>query len=115
MGWRLKERMSFMERSDGNLVLALALVHHLAISNNVPLHLIAKFFADVAKVLIIEFVPKQDSQVRKLLASREDIFDLYNEVGFERAFSIYFTIDRKEKIKDSERTLYMMSAINQAA
>ncbi|MCH8264419.1 MAG: SAM-dependent methyltransferase [Proteobacteria bacterium] len=115
MGWRLKERMSFMERSDGNLVLALALVHHLAISNNVPLHLIAKFFADVAKVLIIEFVPKQDSQVRRLLASREDIFDLYHESGFEQAFSNYFTIERKEKIKDSERTLYMMSAINRAA
>lgn len=108
MGWNLSERMSFKERSGNNLVMALALVHHIAISNNVPLDLIAKFFSDIGKFLIIEFVPKTDSQVKKLLASREDIFDLYHEQGFEEAFSKYFEIQKQEKIVDSARTLYLM-------
>jgi len=59
------------------MVLALALVHHLAISNNVPLPQLAGFLATGGKWLVIEFVPKSDSQVERLLVSREDIFPTY--------------------------------------
>jgi ribosomal protein L11 methylase PrmA len=109
LGWNLEERMSFLQRSNGNLVLALALIHHLAISNNVPLELIAKFFSGIASSVVIEFVPKADSQVKRLLASRVDIFSSYDEAGFESAFAAYFEVRRKEPIQDSERTLYLMS------
>jgi len=73
-------------------------LHHLAISNSVPLAQIAAFFARIPRTLVIEFVPKEDSQVERLLASREDIFPDYTEAGFERAFSRYFKILAREAI-----------------
>jgi len=87
--------------------MALALVHHLAIGNNVPLPQVASFLADLGRWVIIEFVPKSDSQVKRLLAAREDIFSDYNVEGFERAFSGPFELRRHEPITESERTLYL--------
>jgi len=93
-------------------VMALALIHHLAISNNVPLSKQAEFFATFADHLLIEFVPKEDSQVRRLLATREDIFTEYSEDGFERAFKARFNILRKKNIEGSHRTLYLLERAN---
>jgi len=108
LGWHHRERDSLLARGPAEAVLALALVHHLAISNNVPLEQLAEFFAAAGEWLIIEFVPKRDSQVQKLLASREDIFPDYHEAGFERAFSEYFEIVEQAQVEGSERTLYLM-------
>ena len=111
IGWANNERMDFGARHDVDVGMALALIHHIAISNNVPLDLIAKFFSHLCKFLIIEFVPKSDSQVKRLLATREDLFPDYNEAGFERLFSEEFTILKTEKLIGSERTLYLMKKI----
>lgn len=108
LGWNNEERGQFSDRAKSDLAMALALVHHLAIANNVPLAMIARYFADIAPNLIIEFVPKTDSQVQRLLATREDIFTDYTEAGFEAGFKRYFTIAKKSHIKDSKRTLYLM-------
>lgn len=108
IGWDNIERDSFGARGPVDMVLALAVIHHLAISNNVPLPQLAKFFAAQCKWLVIEFVPKSDSQVQKLLASREDIFPHYTREGFETAFSTYFTIRKNEAVRNSERTLYLL-------
>ncbi len=109
LGWDNAERDSFGTRGPADMALALAVIHHLAISNNVPLPQLADFFAAHCKWLVIEFVPKPDSQVRKLLASREDIFPNYTREGFEAAFSTRFTIHKSEAVRDSERVLYLMS------
>ncbi len=108
IGWENQERMSFLERGPADTVLALALIHHLAISNNLPLNRIAGLFSKICNSLIIEFVPKRDSQVQRLLSTREDIFPGYTEQGFESAFKAYFAIQDSVKIKNSERTLYLM-------
>ncbi len=108
IGWNNEERDSVFKREKPDLVLALALVHHLAISNNVPLNKLADFFAQLTSQLIIEFVPKSDPRVRTLLATREDIFPDYTEEGFEAAFSKYFTIKNKQKIEETDRILYLM-------
>jgi hypothetical protein len=108
LGWDNSERDSFGARGPVDMALALAVIHHLAISNNVPLPQLANFFAVCCKWLVIEFVPKSDSQVQKLLASREDIFPDYTREGFETAFSARFTIRKSETVRDSERTLYLM-------
>jgi ribosomal protein L11 methylase PrmA len=108
LGWGNQERNSIAERGPTDLLLALALVHHLAISNNVPLERIAAYFAACCSALVIEFVPKEDSQVRRLLATRKDIFPQYTVEGFEQAFSRSFTIERKKCIEGSCRTLYLM-------
>lgn len=110
LGWDHEERSSLLDRGPADLAMALALVHHLAISANVPLGRVASFFRKVGPTLIIEFVPKQDSQVQRLLASRADIFPDYTREGFEAAFSEHFSIDRAEPIVESERTLYLMRA-----
>ena len=107
LGWNNRERMALAERGPADAVLALALIHHLAISNNVPLPSVAAFMADLGRNLIIEFVPKEDSQVQKLLASRVDIFDHYTQPDFEAAFEQYFTMRASQPIPGTKRTLYL--------
>jgi len=109
IGWENQERMSILKRGPADTALALALVHHLAISNNVPLDRVADFLAKLCSWLIIEFVPKSDPKVQKLLSTREDIFPNYTRQGFENEFSRLFIIKRSEQIQNSERTLYLMA------
>ena len=108
IGWENKERMSLVERGPADTVLALALIHHLAISNNLPMGKIAKFFNLICTSLIIEFIPKDDSQVQRLLSSRKDIFPDYTREAFENTFSKYFTVKSSQNIKDSKRTIFLM-------
>ncbi len=108
IGWHNAERDAFLQRGPSDCVMALALIHHLAISNNVPLQNLAAFFASVGKYLIIEFVPKEDSQVERLLTTREDIFPAYNTSGFEAAFTPTFKILDSKAISGSKRTLYLL-------
>lgn len=111
LGWANRERFSLAERGPTDVVMALALVHHLAIANNVPLAMVAEYFAELGSALIIEFVPKSDPMVRRLLAYREDIFPDYDRRGFEEAFAERFEIVRAEPIQESERVLYLMRRI----
>ena len=108
IGWHNREREALLDRAPADMLLALALVHHLAISNNVPLPHLADFFADMGKWLVIEFVPKFDSQVQKLLANRKDIFSAYTRESFEEAFQRCFSIRESVAVEDSERCLYLM-------
>jgi ribosomal protein L11 methylase PrmA len=110
LGWANRERASFGERGPADMVLALAVVHHLAITNNVPLPQLADFFAGMGKWLVIEFVPKSDSQVQKMMSAREDIFPNYTREGFEAAFGERFTIHESITVRESERQLYLMEA-----
>jgi hypothetical protein len=108
IGWANRERQSLVERGPADIALALALVHHLAIGNNVPLPMVATFLSELCRWLLVEFVPKEDPRVRTLLANREDIFPDYNVEGFERAFEQRFRIERREEIRESPRILYLM-------
>jgi ribosomal protein L11 methylase PrmA len=107
-GWAHEERESFADRGPADLVLALALVHHLAIAHNLPLPRIAEFFARIARALVIEFVPKGDSQLQRMLSTREDIFDRYTRADFEAAFQAFFTIEQVTAVRDAERIVYLM-------
>lgn len=109
LGFFNRERKALFERPAPDLVMALALIHHLAIANNLPLPKVAAFFAAVTKTLIIEFVPKPDSQVQRLLANRTDIFPDYTQEGFERAFGQHFDIRNERPIPESQRTVYLMT------
>jgi len=110
VGWEGKERMSLAERSDADTVMALALVHHLAISDNMPLDRLARFFSGICRWLLIEFVPKSDPMVVHLLSTREDIFPNYDVEGFEKAFRRHFTVTERRKLAGSERILYLMES-----
>ena len=107
-GWAGQERESLLQRGPADVGLALALVHHLAIGHNVPLGKVAEFFARACKTLIVEFVPKEDSQVKRMLATRKDIFDDYHLAGFESAFEPRFERLAREPIPGTQRTLYLL-------
>ena len=108
IGWANRERDSLVARSKAECVLALALIHHFSISNNVPLSKIAEFFASIGEWLIIEFVPKADKKVQQLLSSRQDIFSEYSQSNFEFVFGERFEFVRSTQIERSERILYLL-------
>lgn len=110
LGWAHTERNSLLQRGPADCALALALIHHLCIGNNVPLDRAAAFFARACRDLIIEFVPKEDSMVARMLATREDVFPDYTRAGFKAAFDRHFTIEAEEVIDGTSRTLYRMRA-----
>ena len=110
IGWANQERISLFERGPADTVLALAIIHHLAISNNLPFSRIAEFLHGICKSLIIEFIPKSDSQVQRLLSTREDIFPSYTQSAFEETLGEYFVIICCEKIRNTERSLFLMQA-----
>lgn len=110
LGWAHRERMSLAERGPADAVMALALVHHLAIAGNVPLGDVAAYLARLGRALIVEFVDKADSQVQRLLRNRPDVFPDYTRAGFEAAFGRHFAIEVCERVDDAERWLYLMTA-----
>ena len=110
LGWNLGERQSLFERRRPDLALALALLHHLAIGNNVPLDLCADFFRRVTDTLIIEWVPKSDSKVAALLRNRADIFGDYTQDSFQRAFGRHYRVTERRPLSKSDRVLYLMEA-----
>ena len=111
IGWDLAERGSFFDRGPADALLALALVHHLAIGNNVPLASLARTFRRMGDWLAVEFVPKEDPQTRRLLASRVDIFPDYDQKGFEAAFREHFHILEANPIPESQRILFTMKGL----
>lgn len=110
LGWALEERPSMIDRADADVVLALALVHHLAIGRNVPLTRIATFFRRLGPGLIVEFVGRDDPMVERLLATREDVFSDFHPDGFRAAFETEFRIVDERRIEGTNRTLYRMIA-----
>lgn len=115
IGWSNAERESLLDRGPVDVVMALALVHHLSIGNNVPFTRVAEFMARLGKWLIIEFVPKHDPQVQRLLRNRTDIFEEYNREQFEAAFADDFSVRACEPVGDSGRLLYLMKNENEWA
>lgn len=105
-GWRESERAGFSERAKGDAVVALALIHHLAIARNIPLHEVLDWLIAMAPAGVLEFVPKSDPMVKRLLQLREDIFDDYDADSFESLLADRARIVRSETVSASGRKLY---------
>lgn len=108
LGWAGQERRSLLDRAGPDAILALALVHHLAISRNVPLPMLLDLFASLAPWSVVEFVPKEDVMVRRLLATREDVFPGYTLDGFRAAATGRFEIVAERPIDESARVLFLL-------
>jgi ribosomal protein L11 methylase PrmA len=109
IGWMNEERASFMDRAKCDLAAGLALIHHLCIGNNLPLDKVAAMFRTLSDKAIVEFVPKEDSQVQRLLSSREDIFPDYDLEHSIEAFRKYYSGCEKIPIAGTCRTLLVFS------
>ena len=110
VGFNLQERLGFFERSKPDLVMALALIHHLRITANVPLTHLARFFARLGPMLLIEFVPKEDPMVQRLLSQRRDTFHDYDARTFENAFESHYCLETKAPVVGTSRALYLFKA-----
>jgi ribosomal protein L11 methylase PrmA len=104
-GWAQAERSGFATRARGDVVLALAFVHHLAIARNIPLATLVDWLIDRAPHGIIEFVPKEDAMVQRLLSLREDIFPDYVLDNFLAAIQARADIVSNDQVSASGRRL----------
>ena len=107
-GWRGKERTSFTDRRSPDLVLALALVHHLALGANVPLPEIMDWFRSMGGTLIVEFIEPHDPMAKRLLANkRAGLFPNYEIQAFEEELRKRYVIQSQESLPGGSRTLYL--------
>lgn len=111
LGWASQERKSFIERCDADMIIALALIHHLYFSAGIPFPQMTDFFASLVRpggIFVCEYVPREDSQVKRMLSARDDIFDDYTMDCFSKAFSKSgFKELERESLPDSLRTLHV--------
>lgn len=106
LGWRGLERKELMKRGKPDLVLCLALIHHLVLTANIPLKEFIEWLSELDSDLIIEFVTKQDPMVRRLLRNKDDIYKDYKQEYFERCLSARFSIVRQETFNSGTRIIY---------
>jgi hypothetical protein len=106
MGWDSRERPSLMDRGPADLLLALALVHHLVFSYCIPLSMVAQWFSKIANFVLVEFVPQKDPMVKKLLANRHDEHHPYSLEVFTSSFEKFF-VPLDSKGLQNGRTLFL--------
>jgi len=111
IGVNNQERTSFTERAKVDIMLALALIHHLSIGKNIPFNMIFDMLAKMCSILIIEFVPKDDEKVKLMLTEKKDIYPHYNRGNFEFELKKKFTIEKAEEISKSGRILFLARRI----
>ena len=118
IGFHNQERQSFLERViqfAPDVTLALAVIHHMSLSGNIPFENSAKFFASFSKYLIIEFPKRNDSWVQRLLNTKGEFknhFSFYAEAAFEHSYQNHFEIIEKRSIENSERIMYLLKSKN---
>ena len=108
LGWANEEKNSLLERLKGDMVMSLALIHHLCLSRNIPLHFIAKLFSNLSsRYLIVEFIPKTDPKAMILLQNKKDSFKHYSEDELINSFSVYFKLIQVQDCEASTRKMYL--------
>lgn len=105
-GWAGTERAALVDRGKPDLVLALALVHHMVISANVPLTAVMEWLGGLTPELIIEFISKDDAMVQRLLLNKDDTYRDYNRESFEQYLQRWFRISSRSELPGGTRTLY---------
>ncbi|MDM4718846.1 class I SAM-dependent methyltransferase [Micromonospora sp. WMMA1363] len=109
-GWRGVERAAFVDRARADAVLALAVVHHLAIGRNVPLPEVVDWlcgFGAPGATLVLEFVHPEDPMVGRLLANKPDgLFPDYRRAEFERLLAARCRVAERLDLPTGTRTLY---------
>ena len=110
-GWAGNERQSLMDRGKPDLILSLALVHHLCITGNVPIHSVIEWLASLTDRLIVEFIDKQDPMVKRLLLNKEDTYGDYTQENFEHLLRQHFRIEKTLTLEGNRRTTYFAHSV----
>jgi hypothetical protein len=106
LGWRNLERKRIDERGRPDLVLALALIHHVVIGGNIPMTEFLQWLRELGGDLVIEFVTRKDPMVVTLLRNKEDHYSDYDEDVFERELAARFTIAKRQALGSGTRIMY---------
>jgi len=112
MGWRYSENPSFLDRALGrfDLVMMLAVVHHMLVQERIPLREIMRLAADLTtESLIVEFVPPDDKMFRRLTRGRDHLHKDLTTEKFTEISSEFFQIVRSEKLPDTKREIFLMT------
>jgi len=109
LGWRHEERECLEQRSQPDLVLCLALIHHLVIGNNLRLEDVLDWLRSLNAVVILEWVDRRDPMVIQLLRNRRDVFYDYDEDRLLRALQGRFRILRTSQLPSDTRRLYLLA------
>ena len=105
-GWNYLERKNLSDRGKPDLILALALIHHVVISANIPLPDFIKWLAQNSCELVLEFVDKSDSMVAELLRNKDDQYVDYEKGFLEKNLKKFYRIQSQQNLKSGMRTLY---------
>ena len=108
LGFNQEERQGLRQRGPADLLLALALIHHLVFSSSVPLERVALWFSQLTRRLLIEFVPETDPMVKKLLVNRGEDHLPYSLASFRTAFENQFDLEQEEQL-DNGRQLFVLN------
>ncbi|HVJ08748.1 MAG TPA: class I SAM-dependent methyltransferase [Acidisarcina sp.] len=103
-GWENRESASFLDRCDGhfNMVMMLAVLHHLLLRSQVPLEQIAALCSNITtRDLIVEWVPPSDAKFQELLRGRGALYAHITEATFRAAFAKYFTVVAETKLANN--------------
>ncbi|MDH3638389.1 MAG: methyltransferase [Gammaproteobacteria bacterium] len=106
LGWRNRERKTLEQRGTPDLILCLALVHHVVIGANIPLDEFIEWLSELDGDLVIEFVDKQDKMVQALLRNKDDVYTDYRRKHFEDCLARYYAIRAEETLENEARFLY---------
>ena len=106
-GWRNRERSDLQSRSRPDLVLCLALIHHVVITANIPLPEFIDWLAQLTDKLVIEYVSRKDDKVQTLLRNKEDKYQDYSRESLEASLNRHFRIHKQQNVNNGDRTLYL--------
>jgi ribosomal protein L11 methylase PrmA len=110
-GWGGRERRALIARGKPDFVLCLALIHHLAISCNIPVESFVAWLAELGSSLVIEFVTRQDPMVQKLLLNKDDTYDDYHRPDFEAFLKQRFQVEDSLELDGGRRVLYFATPV----
>lgn len=105
-GWCNRERSELSSRAKPDLVLCLALIHHVVISANIPLEEFIDWLANLSDQVVIEHVSRGDEKVQALLRNKSDKYSDYGREQLEAALQRHFEILRQQRLQSGNRYLY---------
>lgn len=113
LGWRGRERPPLVERSQPDLVLCLAVVHHLVIGRNIPLRSVIEWFGQLEAEMVFEWVSPDDPMVKGLTANKKphEVHQDYTEDALREYLAEWFTIEREAALPGDTRRLFDLRPI----
>ena len=110
-GWAGKERKAFDMRGKPDLILGLALIHHLRVSAGLPVPLFLDWARSLECPMIVEFVGREDEMFVKMMANRKEKFEDYNQESFEKSLNERFKVSDSETLKGGKRKIYYVEPV----